>query len=67
MHIVTAEFQFDRSKLFIHYAANSRVDFRELIKNVFGVFKTCIWFKKLSRRVFEPKPFALMALRTGAM
>eukprot|EP01034_Spumella_vulgaris_P031458 gene31458-38852_t len=67
MHIVDAEYQFDRSKLFIHYAANSRVDFRELIKNVFGTFKTCIWFKKLNRRVFEPKPFATIALRTGSM
>jgi cell fate regulator YaaT (PSP1 superfamily) len=67
MQIVAAEFQFDRSKLFVYYTANSRVDFRELIKHVFSTFKTCIWFKKVNRNnVFEPRPFATVALRTGS-
>ncbi len=66
MQIVAAEYQFDRTKLFVFYTANSRVDFRELVKNVFATFKTCIWLKKVNRnQPFEPKPFATNALRTG--
>eukprot|EP01034_Spumella_vulgaris_P022502 gene22502-28630_t len=66
MQIVGAEYQFDRGKLFVYYTANCRVDFRELIKHVFNTFKTCIWFKKVNRNnVFEPRPYATQALRTG--
>lgn len=42
MKLVTVEYTFNRSKLFIYYTAPERVDFRELVKDLAYVFKTRI-------------------------
>ncbi|KAJ2026492.1 hypothetical protein IWW57_003019 [Coemansia sp. S610] len=43
MHIADAEFQFDRRKLTFYFTADRRVDFRELVRELFKHFKTRIW------------------------
>eukprot|EP01034_Spumella_vulgaris_P032077 gene32077-39622_t len=68
MLIVNAEYQFDRTRLTIHYTSNTRVDFRELVSKLFSVFKTTIWIKKVnSTHTFEVKHYAVLALRTGVV
>ncbi|KAJ2590330.1 hypothetical protein H4R99_007142, partial [Coemansia sp. RSA 1722] len=43
MCVVDAEFQFDRRKLTFYFTAGRRVDFRELVRELFKHFKTRIW------------------------
>ncbi|KAJ2684479.1 hypothetical protein GGH99_004041 [Coemansia sp. RSA 1285] len=43
MCVVDAEFQFDRRKLTFYFKADRRVDFRELVRELFKHFKTRIW------------------------
>ncbi|KAJ2452964.1 hypothetical protein EV183_002549 [Coemansia sp. RSA 2336] len=43
MRVVDAEFQFDRRKLTFYFTADRRVDFRELVRDLFKHFKTRIW------------------------
>ncbi|GMM50423.1 hypothetical protein DASB73_013810 [Starmerella bacillaris] len=50
MSIVDAEYQWDRRKLTFFYVANSRVDFRELVRELFRVYKTRIWMCATSAR-----------------
>ena len=40
MTLVDAEYQFDRLKLTLHYSASRRIDFRELVRDLFAIFKT---------------------------
>ena len=49
MNVVDAEFQFDRHKLSFYYEANKRVEFNELVRDLFAVYKTRIWLQQLSR------------------
>ncbi|KAI8334749.1 PSP1 C-terminal conserved region-domain-containing protein [Chlamydoabsidia padenii] len=41
--VVNAEFQMDRRKLIFYFIAEKRVDFRELVRDLFKVYKTRIW------------------------
>ena len=41
--ILNAEFQFDRKKLTFYYICEERNDFRDLIKELFKLYKTRIW------------------------
>ncbi|KAI8372193.1 PSP1 C-terminal conserved region-domain-containing protein [Blakeslea trispora] len=43
MKIIDAEYQWDRRKLTFYFKANERVDFRELVKELFKIYKTRIW------------------------
>ncbi|MGN1221859.1 MAG: regulatory iron-sulfur-containing complex subunit RicT, partial [Christensenellales bacterium] len=42
MSVVSSEYTFDTSKLIISFVAENRVDFRELVKLLAGMFKTRI-------------------------
>ncbi|MBQ1706092.1 MAG: stage 0 sporulation protein, partial [Clostridia bacterium] len=42
MKLVTVEYTFDHSKLLFYFSADGRVDFRELVKDLAGVFRTRI-------------------------
>jgi cell fate regulator YaaT (PSP1 superfamily) len=43
-----------------------RIDFRELVRDLFGACKARIWMKKINiSQPFVPKQFASMALATG--
>lgn len=50
MHLTAVEYNFDRSKLFIYYTAESRVDFREFIKSLGHTLKTRIQMVQIGAR-----------------
>ncbi|KAF9931764.1 hypothetical protein BGZ67_005133, partial [Mortierella alpina] len=43
MEVVDAEFQWDRRKLTFYFQAEHRIDFRELVRDLFKTYKTRIW------------------------
>jgi hypothetical protein len=47
MVILEAEYQYDRNKLTFYYKAPKRIDFRELVSDLFSVYKTRIWMQQL--------------------
>lgn len=50
MHLTTVDYNFDRSKLFIYYTAENRVDFREFIKSLGHMLKTRIQMVQIGVR-----------------
>ena len=50
MHLVDAEYAFDNSKLTFYYTSEGRVDFRELVRDLAGVFKTRIELRQIGIR-----------------
>jgi hypothetical protein len=49
MHVVDAEYQFDRHKLTFFFEAEGRIDFRELVRDLFSMYKTRIWMQQLDK------------------
>jgi len=49
MSIIDAEYQFDRHKLTFYFEAEGRVDFRELVRDLFSVYKTRIWMQQVDK------------------
>ena len=43
MEVFEAEYQWDRRKLTYYFSAAHRIDFRELVRELFKVYKTRIW------------------------
>ncbi|EPY53756.1 PSP1 family protein [Schizosaccharomyces cryophilus OY26] len=43
MEVLDGEYQWDRKKLTFYYHAKQRIDFRELVRDLFKVYKTRIW------------------------
>ncbi|KAI8092218.1 PSP1 C-terminal conserved region-domain-containing protein [Gilbertella persicaria] len=43
MEVVDAEYQWDRRKLTFYFKATERIDFRELVRELFKIYKTRIW------------------------
>ncbi|ORZ01229.1 PSP1 C-terminal conserved region-domain-containing protein [Syncephalastrum racemosum] len=43
MDVVDAEYQWDRRKLTFYFTAERRIDFRELVRELFKIYKTRIW------------------------
>ncbi len=50
MKLVDVEFTFDSSKIVFYFTADGRVDFRELVKDLAGVFKTRIELRQIGVR-----------------
>lgn len=50
MKLVDVEFTFDGSKILFYFTADGRVDFRELVKDLAGVFKTRIELRQIGVR-----------------
>ncbi|KAG0177967.1 hypothetical protein DFQ29_004124 [Apophysomyces sp. BC1021] len=48
MQVVDAEYQWDRRKLTFYFVAERRVDFRELVRELFKLYKTRIWMCAVS-------------------
>lgn len=48
MRVLGAEYQWDRRKLTFYYVANKRIDFRDLVKDIFRIYKTRIWMCAVS-------------------
>ncbi|KAI8369265.1 PSP1 C-terminal conserved region-domain-containing protein [Radiomyces spectabilis] len=43
MEVLNAEYQWDRRKLTFYFVADQRIDFRELVRELFKIYKTRIW------------------------
>jgi hypothetical protein len=59
MHVVDAEYQFDRHKLTFFFEAEGRIDFRELVRDLFSMYKTRIWMQQLDKNtptILAPVP-----------
>ena len=50
MKLVDVEYAFDHSKIIFYFTANGRVDFRLLVKNLAGIFKTRIELRQIGVR-----------------
>ena len=50
MQLVSAECAFDGSKILFFFTADERVDFRELVKNLAGIFHTRIELRQIGVR-----------------
>ncbi len=50
MHLVDTEYTFDQSKILFYFTAEGRVDFRELVKTLAGIFKTRIELRQIGVR-----------------
>ena len=50
MKLVVVEYTFDRSKILFYFSADGRVDFRDLVKDLAGVFRTRIELRQIGVR-----------------
>ena len=50
MKLVAVEYTFDRSKILFYFSADGRVDFRDLVKDLAGVFRTRIELRQIGVR-----------------
>ena len=50
MKLIEAEYTFDRSKILFYFTSDGRVDFRELVKDLAGVFRTRIELRQVGVR-----------------
>jgi hypothetical protein len=53
MKVVDAEYQFDKKKLTFYYDADERIDFRELVRDLYKIYRARIWMSKV-RNEEEP-------------
>lgn len=53
MEVTDAEFQFDRRRLTFFYIADRRIDFRNLVKDLFRLYKTRIWLCAVDNGVIQ--------------
>jgi hypothetical protein len=51
MVILDAEYQYDRHKLTFFFEADRRIDFRDLVSELFSQFKTRIWMQQVDTSV----------------
>ena len=47
MKLIDAEFRFDGLKLIFYFTAEGRVDFRELVRDLAGTFRTRIELRQI--------------------
>ncbi|AIM16588.1 MULTISPECIES: stage 0 sporulation family protein [Neobacillus] len=50
MKLVDVEYTFDRNKVIFYFTADGRVDFRELVKDLAGIFRTRIELRQIGVR-----------------
>ncbi len=50
MNLIFVEYTFDNSKLLFYFTAETRIDFRELVKELAGVFRTRIELRQIGVR-----------------
>lgn len=54
MQILDAEYQYDGNKLTFFFTATGRIDFRDLVKDLFSLFKTRIWMQQVTEEMTFP-------------
>ena len=64
MEIIDAEYQFDHHKLTFFFESDRRIDFRELVSDLFALYKTRIWMQQVDTS-FKPEEILAHALVTG--
>jgi hypothetical protein len=64
MEIRDAEYQFDRHKLTIYFEADKRIDFRDLVSDLFALYKTRIWMQQIDTS-FQPDKDVARSLLSG--
>lgn len=55
MKLIDAEYTFDNNKVLFYFTADGRIDFRELVKDLAGVFKTRIELRQIGVRDDEDR------------
>lgn len=55
MKLVDAEYQFDRKKLIFYYSTSRRIDFRDLVRELFRIYKTRIWMCAVNGIPYVPQ------------
>ena len=50
MKLIDAEYTFDNNKILFYFTADGRIDFRELVKDLAGVFRTRIELRQIGVR-----------------
>ncbi len=50
MKLISVEYTFDNSKILFYFTADGRIDFRELVKDLAGIFKTRIELRQIGVR-----------------
>ncbi len=50
MHLIDAEHQYDRNRVTFYFTAEHRVDFRELVRDLAGIFRTRIELRQIGTR-----------------
>ncbi len=50
MKLIEAEYAFDNSKILFYFTADGRIDFRELVKDLAGIFRTRIELRQIGVR-----------------
>ena len=67
MKLVEAEYTLDRSKIMFYFTADGRVDFRELVKDLAGIFHTRIELRQIGVRdeakMMTPEQVARIVIR----
>ncbi|KAI5959716.1 uncharacterized protein KGF55_004948 [Candida pseudojiufengensis] len=53
MKLIDSEYQFDRKKLIFYYSTSKRIDFRDLVRELFRIYKTRIWMCAVIGLPFE--------------
>ena len=65
MKLIDAEYQFDRKKLIFYYSTSKRIDFRDLVRELFRIYKTRIWMCAVTGVPFKASRTSLSPLSTG--
>lgn len=55
MKLIDAEYQFDRRKLIFYYSTCKRIDFRDLVRELFRIYKTRIWMCAVNGIPYVPQ------------
>lgn len=66
MQILDAEYQYDRHKLTFFFEADRRIDFRDLVSELFSLYKTRIWMQQVDISTVSPHDAGIeLAKATG--
>ena len=68
MTVLDVEYQFDRHKLVFFFEADRRIDFRELVSELFSLYKTRIWMQQVDTSMLsDDDPGTIIAKKSGLL